>query len=476
MNARTPPEHLEPGGDEPADRPPDTPPPDPLELALAPLTEPETPPAGAFDGLVLAAREASGRLLARVVLTEEARTWFGPVSVESFFADWPDEPFGAPAAGRAGLQLHDIEDLAAEPRWSDHPLVSGPPHLRSHASQPLVLGTRRVGSLCVMDSVPGALSRSAQAALAGLAQAAVALLESRRAAHERQQRMAAAAVDVRQAVAGREARQLLQSTSGRGPQDLPVLREPVPQHDVDAPAPSAGVPGDGAAAGAAGPNAAGEAAWKEAVQRPLRVLQDQLETWRSDPEGSGSADRLVPALQSVARYAADLCAPPARPSPDARPRTSLQEALDTCAQVLAPDTRLRRAHLSVRVADGTPAVATASAPLVTLLLSLLDNALLQSPDGAILTVRAQPAPGLQAATGMTGSVQVEIIDQGAGLPPAVQDALAPEADAAQRQALRQSTPALRRVLDQVDALGAQLHAAPGKQRGTVMHLSLPAAG
>lgn len=476
MNARTPPEHLEPGGDAPADPPFDTPAPDPLELALAPLTEAETPPAGAFDGLVLAAREASGRLLARVVLTDEARTWFGPLPVESFFAGWPDEPFSSPATGRAGLHLHDIEDLAADPTWSDHPLVSGPPHLRSHASQPLVLGTRRVGSLCVMDSVPGALSRSAQAALAGLGQAAVALLEARCAAHERQQRMAAAALDVRHAVAGREARQLLQATAGRDAEDPPVPRRPSPKPAADATAPSAGAPGDNTAAGAPGPAGAGATLWKETVHRPLRVLQEQLEAWRSDPEGSGNADRLVPALQSVARYAAGLCAPEAKRSPDAPARTSLQEALDTCAHVLAPDTRLRRAHLSVRVADGTPAVATASAPLVTLLLSLLDNALLQSPDGAILTVRAQPSPGLPAATGLTGTVQVEIIDQGAGLPPAVQEALAPEADAAQRQALRESTPALRRVLDQVDALGARLHAEPGKQRGTVMHLSLPAAG
>lgn len=52
-----------------------------------------------------------------------------------------------------------IEDTLADPRFSDNPLVTGPPHVRFYAGAPLTMGRGlHVGTLCVLDTKPRSFS------------------------------------------------------------------------------------------------------------------------------------------------------------------------------------------------------------------------------------------------------------------------------------------------------------------------------
>ena len=52
-------------------------------------------------------------------------------------------------------EIFYIPDAAADPRFADNPLVSGPPHIRTYAGAPLKLRNGyRVGTLCIISDTP----------------------------------------------------------------------------------------------------------------------------------------------------------------------------------------------------------------------------------------------------------------------------------------------------------------------------------
>jgi len=71
-----------------------------------------------------------------------------------------DEPFVVP-------------DAAADERFADNPLVTGPPHIRFYAGIPLLVDQRHaIGTLCVIDSQPRALDEAMRDGLERLARIA----------------------------------------------------------------------------------------------------------------------------------------------------------------------------------------------------------------------------------------------------------------------------------------------------------------
>ena len=74
-----------------------------------------------------------------------------------------------------------IEDASRDPRFVNHPLVTGEPFIRFYAGAPLITPDRiLVGALCVADRVPKSILSRQAWQLSSLAGSVVAALESRR--------------------------------------------------------------------------------------------------------------------------------------------------------------------------------------------------------------------------------------------------------------------------------------------------------
>lgn len=85
-------------------------------------------------------------------------------------------------AAASGDGPYVVTDAAADPRTLDHPLVRGEPGLRFYASAPLVTGSRRLGTLDVLDREPRTVTPEQTAMLVSLATIAAEHLDLRLAA------------------------------------------------------------------------------------------------------------------------------------------------------------------------------------------------------------------------------------------------------------------------------------------------------
>ena len=143
----------------------------------------DTPPEQAFDDLVNVATAICGTSMGAVTLVDADRQWFkarhgfdavqGPRS-ESFCAEAILEP----------QRMMLVEDTLDDPRFNDHPAVTGGLRVRFYAGVPLLNGDGLpLGTLCVFQEQPGTLSESQAGALHALARQASHLLELRRTTH-----------------------------------------------------------------------------------------------------------------------------------------------------------------------------------------------------------------------------------------------------------------------------------------------------
>jgi len=121
--------------------------------ALARYDVLDTPPEDGFDRITRLAARWLQVPIALVTLLDEERQWFKSCVGLSFTQTPREQAFCL--HNLSGMDLLVVEDAAADPRFSDNPLVTGPPGIRFYAGAPLTTPDGHVlGSLCVIDTEP----------------------------------------------------------------------------------------------------------------------------------------------------------------------------------------------------------------------------------------------------------------------------------------------------------------------------------
>jgi GAF domain-containing protein len=140
----------------------------------------DTLPEPQFDDITFLASYICGAPVALVSLVDEGRQWFK----SKLGTDIEETPRDVAFCAHAILEPDEIfvvPDAHQDPRFASNPLVRDEPHIRFYAGAPLVSPEGMpLGTLCVVDEVPGYLSPAQTRALAALAREVVVHLELRR--------------------------------------------------------------------------------------------------------------------------------------------------------------------------------------------------------------------------------------------------------------------------------------------------------
>ena len=128
----------------------------------------DTPRERGFDRLVCIAAQVCRMPIAAVSLLDADRQWSKALVGPGFTGLPRSEAICAHA-------LHDtapmiVADMQADPRFQDHPLVTGSSWVRFYAGVPLTApGGALIGTLCVLDTLPRLLTEMQEWVLRTLA-------------------------------------------------------------------------------------------------------------------------------------------------------------------------------------------------------------------------------------------------------------------------------------------------------------------
>jgi PAS domain S-box-containing protein len=138
----------------------------------------DTDPEPAFDELVDLASLVCDTPIAAITLVDRHRQWFKASKGLAV----RETPRALSFCGHTILKsrILVVPDSRVDARFSDNPLVTGDPFIRSYAGTPLVTpGGHRIGALCVIDTKPRGLTRTQHRAFRMLGSMVMRLIEAR---------------------------------------------------------------------------------------------------------------------------------------------------------------------------------------------------------------------------------------------------------------------------------------------------------
>ncbi|MEG2899959.1 MAG: PAS domain S-box protein, partial [Massilia sp.] len=135
--------------------------------ALAELQILDTPAETRFDRFTRLAAMTFDVPIALVSLIDAERQWFK--SHHGLEASETPRSLSFCSHAVQARALLVIEDAAQDPRFAENPLVTGEPHIRFYAGQPVYSDGEAVGTLCIIDRAPRRLNQEQRQVLADLA-------------------------------------------------------------------------------------------------------------------------------------------------------------------------------------------------------------------------------------------------------------------------------------------------------------------
>ena len=112
----------------------------------------DSDPAPEFDRLVWLAKAYFGTTMALVSLVDKDRQWFKACC--GLDATETPREFAFCAYAIMDTDALIVLDATRDPRFDSNPLVTGAPHIRFYAGQPLIVNGAAIGTLCIIDDKP----------------------------------------------------------------------------------------------------------------------------------------------------------------------------------------------------------------------------------------------------------------------------------------------------------------------------------
>ncbi len=139
----------------------------------------DTLPEREFDNLTRLASYITGSPIALISLLDEHRQWFK--SRIGFRAAETPRNISFCQHAIMSNELFEVADAMSDRRFRKNPLVTADPHIRFYAGYPLQTSEGyNLGTLCVMDNQPRAMTEEQRQMMRYLAEATISLIEARK--------------------------------------------------------------------------------------------------------------------------------------------------------------------------------------------------------------------------------------------------------------------------------------------------------